>query len=397
MPQETMILMSSSRIKFGPGATREVGYDMRQSGARRVMVVTDPNLAAARRCACSLRCERRDWTWCCMITCGWSRLTPRSRSDPFRYHRPVRWVCCGGRRIGDGHGQSRQPVRDLSGGLPDLCERADWPGTAGARTAQAADRHPDDRRHGSETTGVAIFDLVERHVKTGIANNMLRPDLGIVDPNNTISLPRMVAACTGWDVLCHAIESLTALPYNQRPAPDNPGLRPAYQGANPISDVWAARAIEMVSGNLFGRFRIPRTTRRGARCSWRQLCGDRVRQRGRPSAARHVLSGVGRSAQLRGGGLSDGPRVGAAWHGGHSQRAGCVSLHRAGLSGRHLLAARLMGVDTSGARPEDAGDILATTIAGRCAARACRMAWLRWVTQPPMWTCSWLAHCRSTV
>ena len=34
MPQETTILMTSSRIKFGPGATREVGYDMRQFGAR---------------------------------------------------------------------------------------------------------------------------------------------------------------------------------------------------------------------------------------------------------------------------------------------------------------------------------------------------------------------------
>ena len=103
---------------------------------------------------------------------------------------------------------------------------------------------------GSETTGVAIFDLLELHAKTGIAHLMLRPALGIVDPNNTRTLPRMVAACTGWDVLCHALESLTALPFNQRPAPDNPGLRPAYQGANPISDVWAARAIEMVSANL---------------------------------------------------------------------------------------------------------------------------------------------------
>jgi hydroxyacid-oxoacid transhydrogenase len=74
--------------------------------------------------------------------------------------------------------------------------------------------------------------------------------LGIVDPNNTRTLPKMVAACTGWDVLCHALESLTALPYRQRPAPEHPSLRPAYQGSNPISDVWASRAIEMVSKNI---------------------------------------------------------------------------------------------------------------------------------------------------
>jgi hydroxyacid-oxoacid transhydrogenase len=53
----------------------------------------------------------------------------------------------------------------------------------------------------------------------------------------------MVAACTGLDVLSHALESLTALPFHQRPAPENPGLRPAYQGANPLSDIWAAKAM----------------------------------------------------------------------------------------------------------------------------------------------------------
>jgi len=60
MPPETTILMSSSRIKFGPGATREVGYDMRQLGARRVMVVTDPNLARSETVALVLGALRAE-------------------------------------------------------------------------------------------------------------------------------------------------------------------------------------------------------------------------------------------------------------------------------------------------------------------------------------------------
>ena len=45
MPTETIFTMDASSIKFGPGATREVGFDMRAAGARRVMVVTDPRLS----------------------------------------------------------------------------------------------------------------------------------------------------------------------------------------------------------------------------------------------------------------------------------------------------------------------------------------------------------------
>ena len=60
----------------------------------------------------------------------------------------------------------------------------------------------------------------------------------------------MAAASTGLDVLSHALESLTALPYDGRAAPESPELRPAYQGANPISDIWATKAIEMVAANI---------------------------------------------------------------------------------------------------------------------------------------------------
>src|SRR5262249_49689144 len=103
---------------------------------------------------------------------------------------------------------------------------------------------------GSETTGVAIFDYTPLHAKTGIAHRALRPVMGLIDPNNTRELPSQVAACSGLDVLSHAVESLTALPFHRRPAPEHIDLRPAYQGSNPISDVWSARAIEIVARYL---------------------------------------------------------------------------------------------------------------------------------------------------
>lgn len=85
---------------------------------------------------------------------------------------------------------------------------------------------------GSETTGVAIFDMESLHAKTGIASRTLKPSLGIVDPLNTLSLPPAATLASGLDQLCHALESYTALPYTERPRPERPSLRPAYQGSN---------------------------------------------------------------------------------------------------------------------------------------------------------------------
>ena len=44
MTFETAFSMDTSSIKYGPGVTREVGWDMEEQGARRVMVVTDKNM-----------------------------------------------------------------------------------------------------------------------------------------------------------------------------------------------------------------------------------------------------------------------------------------------------------------------------------------------------------------
>jgi hydroxyacid-oxoacid transhydrogenase len=216
---------------------------------------------------------------------------------------------------------------------------------------------------GSETTGVAIFDLLEMHVKTGIAHRALRPAMGVVDPDNTRTLPRMVAACTGFDVLCHALESLTALPYHQRPASANPGLRPAYQGANPISDVWAARAIEMVSQNMMRAIEDPSDDEaRG-----QMLLGASFAGIGFGNAGVHLVHGMSYpvSGMVRDyvpeGYVSDHPIIP---HGmAVVLNAPAVVRFTAPVNPElHLYAAQLMGVDVSQADPEDAGEILASAI-----------------------------------
>lgn len=101
---------------------------------------------------------------------------------------------------------------------------------------------------GSETTGTAVLDIPSRQFKTAIAHRNLKPTLGIVDTNNTKTCPKHVAISAGLDVLFHALESWTVIPFTERePRPNNPMYRPAYQGSNPLSDIFARWALEQTT------------------------------------------------------------------------------------------------------------------------------------------------------
>ncbi|KKL79872.1 hypothetical protein LCGC14_2010450, partial [marine sediment metagenome] len=59
MKLETAFSMDTSGIKYGPGVTREIGWDMEEQGSHRVMVVTDANLTESEPVAVTLESLRK--------------------------------------------------------------------------------------------------------------------------------------------------------------------------------------------------------------------------------------------------------------------------------------------------------------------------------------------------
>ena len=365
MKLETAFTMDTSSIKYGPGVTREVGYDMKRLGADRVMVLTDPNLADSGPVSVTLEALRSEGIE--------TALYDRVRVEPtdISFKEAIQfavdgefdgYVAVGGGSTMDtakaANLYATYPADLLAYVNPPIGEGRPIPGWLNPLIAI-----PTTAGTGSETTGVAIFDLLEMRAKTGIAHRALRPVMGIVDPENTRTLPRMAVACTGLDVLCHALESLTALPYDQRQAPDHPGLRPAYQGSNPISDVWAARAIQLVSQNILRAIEDPTDDEaRGHMMLAASFAGIGFGNAGvhLPHGMSYPVSGMVRD-YAPAGYISDYPIIPH----GMSVILNASAVFRftgAADPERHLYAAHLMGVNVSDANPGDAGELLASVI-----------------------------------
>jgi hydroxyacid-oxoacid transhydrogenase len=216
---------------------------------------------------------------------------------------------------------------------------------------------------GSETTGVSIFDLTKMHAKTGIANRRLKPTLGMLDPDNTRTMPPEVAASSGLDILSHAIESFTAMPFTGRPMPDSPKMRPAYQGSNPISDVWSLQALRMVAKYLVRAVADPSDD--DARSQ--MLLAASYAGVGFGNAGVHLPHGMsypvsGHVKSYRAPGyVSDHPLVPH----GISVILNAPAVFRFTASAnpdRHLEAAAALGADVSGVQAGDAGRVLADRI-----------------------------------
>lgn len=365
MQHDTAFQMATSNIRFGMQITREVGLDLKELDTTRTLVVIDPaltGLPTGQVVVESLKAAGVDFEIFDQVS-----VEPTDAG----FQQAARFADEGGFdsfvAVGGGSTIDTAKAANLYSTYPaDFFDYVNAPigkGRPVPGPLKPLIAIPTTAGTGSETTGVAIFDDVEKKAKTGIAHRYLKPTLGIVDADNTRTLPPAVAASSGLDVLSHALESYTAMPYNQRPRPARPLERPAYQGANPISDIWALRALELMAEFLPRAVADPGDDEARAQ----MLLAAAIAGIGFGNAGVHLPHGMsypvaGMVRDFQAGGYRvDHPLVP---HGMSVilNTPAVVRFTAPACPERHLRAAAALGADVRDAAPEDAGEILAQRV-----------------------------------
>ena len=272
MKNEIAFEMAASSIRFGAGVTREVGMDLADLGARKVLVITDPVLADMAPVQTVL--ESLESAGVGFVLYDRVRVEPTDESflDAIAFARQApydAYVAVGGGSTIDTAKAvnlyvTYPPADFLDYVNPPIGKGIPVPGPLKPLFAI-----PTTAGTGSETTGVSIFDLIRMHAKTGIASRRLKPTLGLLDPENTRSMPPQVAASSGLDILSHAIESYTALPYTGRPTRSGRWCARRIKDRIPSATFGLCRLCGWWQSTSCARWRIHPTMKRAPTCCWR--------------------------------------------------------------------------------------------------------------------------------
>ena len=249
---ETVFTYGAPGLKFGVGARHELAHDLAQLDVRRVLVVTDPGVAATGapgEIADSLRAASIE-----TVVFDRSRVEPTDASldEAIAFARsegPFDAIVA----VGGGSSiDTAKAVNLLTTNEGELMDYINAP-VGRARAPKNAllplIAVPTTTGTGSESTTICVLDVVSQHVKTGISHARLRPTLAVVDPELTLTQPAGVTAASGLDILCHALESYTARPfgsYEHKQAHE----RVPYCGSNPIADMWSEKALSLMADSF---------------------------------------------------------------------------------------------------------------------------------------------------
>ncbi|MBD3924781.1 iron-containing alcohol dehydrogenase [Nocardioides cavernae] len=254
---ESVFTYAAPGLKFGRGASDEIGWDVQQlcrdvrgEAARRVLLVTDPGVAATghpERVADGMRSRGLE-----VVVYAEARVEPTDASleaavAAARGSGPFHAVVA----VGGGSSIDTAKAVDLMltnpGELMDYVNAPVGGGRAPEHPLLPLVAVPTTTGTGAESTTICVLDVLALAVKTGISHARLRPTLAVVDPDLTMTQPAMVTASAGMDILCHALESWTARWFADFDA-KQPEQRVPYCGANPIADMWAEKSLSLLAG-----------------------------------------------------------------------------------------------------------------------------------------------------
>ncbi len=364
---DTAFAVEGATVKFGSGVLSEIGDDACGLGMYRVAVFTDRWVAKLKPLETVVDSLRRTGIDAVVYDEVAVEPTAVSFQAGARFAKEGRFdgfVSVGGGSVID----TCKAANLLSTYPDDLMAYVNAPVGAAKAVPGPLKPHiacPTTFGTASECTGHAICDFPEMGAKSGIVSKRLKPVLGLLDPTVLHNLPPFILAANGFDVLTHAIESLTARPYTHRPRPDKPHLRPTSQGANPFSDFSCLEAIRIA-----GKY-LERAVLDPANVSVREplmfagmLAGIGFNNAGChiPHGMSYAVSGLARN-YFAPGYPQDRPFVP---HGVAVVVNAPAAFRFTGPAcpDRHMQAAEALGVDIREVKPEEAGAVLADWFVG---------------------------------
>ncbi len=249
MSLESVFTYGAPGLKFGEGASDEIGYDLSQYDVKRVLVITDPGVAATghpQRVADQMSKFDIEAS---VYDGVHVEPTDASMEAAIAHARETgpwdAFVAVGGGSAID----TAKCVNLLTTNDGELMDYINAP-VGKARAPKSALKPlvavPTTTGTGAESTTICVLDVLAQKVKTGISHARLRPTLAVVDPALTLTQPAGVTSAAGMDILCHALESYTARPFSSYDR-KQPEQRVPYCGSNPISDMWSEKAMSLLA------------------------------------------------------------------------------------------------------------------------------------------------------
>jgi len=249
---ESVFTYGAPQLKFGEGASDEIGFDLSRLGVHRVLVVTDAGVAATglpQRVAEQMAKFDIEAHVFDGVHVEPTDVSLRAAIEEARESGP--WDAF----VAVGGGSSIDTAKAINllttnpGELMDYINVPVGKGQAPSEPLKPLVAVPTTTGTGSESTTICVMDVLSLRVKTGISHARLRPTMAVIDPALTVTQPPGVTAAAGMDILCHALESYTARWYTtyERKQPEQ---RVPYCGANPISDMWSEKAMSLLAGSF---------------------------------------------------------------------------------------------------------------------------------------------------
>ena len=232
LKHETIFTLEATPVKFGAGASGDAGWELRRLGARRVMLVTDPGVAALGVPARIQRLIESEGIE--VVVFADSRVEPTIDSLQRAAEFAVEHGVDGFVSVGGGSSIDTAKIANLIATHPaPVMDYVNPPVGEGRQPPSPLMPHlaiPTTAGTGSEVSPAAVITM--GRTKATLVDYSLMPDMAIVDPTLTLSMPPAVTADTGIDALTHALEAVVSI------------------FASPYTDAFCVQAARLIFDNL---------------------------------------------------------------------------------------------------------------------------------------------------